>query len=139
MEYLLANGARCEANTFDGERCVYGALDDVIRQILLNYKVVTSHTMRRNLYDEFLRRLVFVLPVFVPFCFPSCNFCTFDPILKFCFAGCWRESIVMLPLLCMEPSSMYINVSYQQGAVTFVINLKGVGRTEKLLTQVMSL
>lgn len=58
VEYLLASGARCEANTFDGERCVYGALDDVIRQILLNYKVVTSHTMRRNLYDEFLRRLL---------------------------------------------------------------------------------
>lgn len=56
VEYLLESGARCEANTFDGERCVYGALDDVIRQILLNYKVVTSHTMRRNLYDEFLRR-----------------------------------------------------------------------------------
>nr|BAC85392.1 unnamed protein product [Homo sapiens] len=32
--YLLANGARCEANTFDGERCLYGALSDPIRRAL---------------------------------------------------------------------------------------------------------
>lgn len=56
VQYLLANGARCEANTFDGERCLYGALTDQIRRMLLNYKIVTSHMMRRDLYDEFLRR-----------------------------------------------------------------------------------
>lgn len=56
VKYLLANGARCEANTFDGERCLYGALTDQIRKVLLNYKIVTSQTMRRDLYDEFLRR-----------------------------------------------------------------------------------
>jgi ankyrin repeat/BTB/POZ domain-containing protein 1 len=56
VQYLLANGARCEANTFDGERCLYGALTDQIRKVLLSYKIVTSQTMRRDLYDEFLRR-----------------------------------------------------------------------------------
>lgn len=58
VQYLLANGGRCEANTFDGERCLYGALTDQIRKVLLNYKIVTSQTMRRDLYDEFLRRLL---------------------------------------------------------------------------------
>jgi ankyrin repeat/BTB/POZ domain-containing protein 1 len=56
VQYLLASGARCEANTFDGERCLYGALTDQIRKVLLNYKIVTSQTKRRDLYDEFLRR-----------------------------------------------------------------------------------
>lgn len=56
MRYLLAQGARCEANTFDGERCLYGALTDQIRKVLLDYKIVTSQTMRRDAYDEFLRR-----------------------------------------------------------------------------------
>ncbi|KTF72352.1 hypothetical protein cypCar_00037195 [Cyprinus carpio] len=34
VQYLLANGAKCEANTFDGERCLYGALSDPIRRLL---------------------------------------------------------------------------------------------------------
>ena len=38
---------------------------------------------------------------------------------------------MMSHLLFMEASSMFINVSYQQEAVTFVINLKDVGKTEK--------
>ncbi|CAF5120228.1 unnamed protein product, partial [Rotaria sp. Silwood1] len=32
--------ARCEANTFDGERCRYGALNDTIRTLLKNYNVL---------------------------------------------------------------------------------------------------
>ncbi|KAG7252481.1 hypothetical protein CRUP_011207, partial [Coryphaenoides rupestris] len=31
VQYLLAHGAKCEANTFDGERCLYGSLNDSIR------------------------------------------------------------------------------------------------------------
>ena len=26
VQYLLDNGARCDASSFDGERCIYGAL-----------------------------------------------------------------------------------------------------------------
>lgn len=58
VQYLLENGAKCEANTFDGERCLYGALSNEIRSILRNYKAVTSSTIRRDLYVEFLRRLL---------------------------------------------------------------------------------
>ncbi|XP_054162101.1 ankyrin repeat and BTB/POZ domain-containing protein 1-like [Oppia nitens] len=57
VRYLLKSGARCEANTFDGERCVYGALTPEIRNILLkDYLVITSKTIQRNHYDEFLRK-----------------------------------------------------------------------------------
>lgn len=43
--------------TFDGERCVYGALTREIRSILLKeYNVITKRIIRRNEYDEFLRK-----------------------------------------------------------------------------------
>ncbi|KAH3893018.1 hypothetical protein DPMN_017156 [Dreissena polymorpha] len=58
VKYLLENGARCEANTFDGERCLYGALTDSIKKLLLSYNMVSSKVMRRDLYDELLRRYV---------------------------------------------------------------------------------
>ncbi|KAK7086478.1 Ankyrin repeat and BTB/POZ domain-containing protein 1 [Halocaridina rubra] len=57
VEYLIGVGARCEANTFDGERCLYGALTDDIRRVLTQHSLVTTHTIRRDAYDEFLRRL----------------------------------------------------------------------------------
>ncbi|XP_075852057.1 ankyrin repeat and BTB/POZ domain-containing protein 1 [Microcebus murinus] len=56
--YLLANGARCEANTFDGERCLYGALSDAIRRALRDYKQVTSSCGRRDCFGDFLQRLL---------------------------------------------------------------------------------
>ncbi len=52
----IVTGAKCEANTFDGERCLYGALNNDIRNLLKNYKAVTSSTIRRDLYSETLRR-----------------------------------------------------------------------------------
>ncbi|KAL3199907.1 hypothetical protein MRX96_013397 [Rhipicephalus microplus] len=56
VEYLLSQGARCVANTFDGERCLYASLNMEIRNLLRDRKVITSSTMRRDAYDEFLRR-----------------------------------------------------------------------------------
>jgi len=53
---LTYSGARCQANTFDGERCRYGALTDAIRTLLKNYNVLTTRTIKRNTYDEFLRK-----------------------------------------------------------------------------------
>lgn len=49
-------GARCEANTFDGERCLYGALSDAIRRALRDYKQVTASCRQRDYYDDFLQR-----------------------------------------------------------------------------------
>ncbi|XP_077501007.1 ankyrin repeat and BTB/POZ domain-containing protein 1-like isoform X2 [Amblyomma americanum] len=56
VEYLLFQGASCVANTFDGERCLYASLSLEIRDLLRDRKVITSNTMRRDTYDEFLRR-----------------------------------------------------------------------------------
>ncbi|XP_062977437.1 ankyrin repeat and BTB/POZ domain-containing protein 1 isoform X2 [Elgaria multicarinata webbii] len=58
VQYLLANGAKCEANTFDGERCLYGALSDAIRRVLKEYKQITAKCMKRDYYDVFLQRLL---------------------------------------------------------------------------------
>lgn len=39
VEYLLNNGAKCDRDTFQGERCLYGALTDKIRQLLLKFDI----------------------------------------------------------------------------------------------------
>lgn len=52
----MDSGARCEAQTFDGERILYGALTNEIRNKLRNYKVVTSRVVVRDEYEEFLRK-----------------------------------------------------------------------------------
>ncbi len=54
VQYLLSRGARCEANTFDGERCQYGALTDQIRNVLRSFKI---NTIKLDHYDFFLERL----------------------------------------------------------------------------------
>ena len=66
VEYLLEAGARCEANTFDGERCLYGALTDDIRRVLLRRHAVTRQMIRRDVYQEFLRRSALSGPVTSP-------------------------------------------------------------------------
>ncbi|KAB0401897.1 hypothetical protein E2I00_011822, partial [Balaenoptera physalus] len=55
---LPSPGARCEANTFDGERCLYGAQSDAIRRALRDYKQVTASYRRRDCYYRFLLRLL---------------------------------------------------------------------------------
>lgn len=42
VKYLLGNGALCDKDTFEGERCVYGALNDLIRNTLLSYDMNIS-------------------------------------------------------------------------------------------------
>ncbi|KAI5804889.1 hypothetical protein EDC01DRAFT_715740 [Geopyxis carbonaria] len=37
VQFLLENGAVCERDTFQGERCLYNALNNRIRQLLLRY------------------------------------------------------------------------------------------------------
>ncbi|XP_061591916.1 ankyrin repeat and BTB/POZ domain-containing protein 1 [Cololabis saira] len=58
VQYLLASGAKCEANTFDGERCVYGSLSDSIRRLLKDYKCVSVRAMQRNDFNYFLHMLL---------------------------------------------------------------------------------
>lgn len=40
--YLLDHGAICDQSTYEGERCVYGALNDEIRNILVSYDMSKS-------------------------------------------------------------------------------------------------
>ncbi|ORY86959.1 hypothetical protein BCR37DRAFT_133767 [Protomyces lactucae-debilis] len=42
VKYLLEHGAILERDTFDGARCLYGALNDEIRNLLLKYDATTS-------------------------------------------------------------------------------------------------
>ncbi|CAG7838669.1 unnamed protein product [Allacma fusca] len=58
VKYLLENGAKCEANTFDGERCLYGALTSEVRKLLLDAKVITAQTKRRDDYDIFCEKIL---------------------------------------------------------------------------------
>lgn len=53
---LPSPGARCEANTFDGERCLYGAQSEAIRRALRDYKQVTASYRRRDYYYSCLLR-----------------------------------------------------------------------------------
>lgn len=39
VELLLARGAVCDRDTFQGARCIYGALNDEIRTLLLSYDI----------------------------------------------------------------------------------------------------
>ena len=42
IRLLLAHGALCERDTFQGERCLYNALNDQIRNLLLSYDYAKS-------------------------------------------------------------------------------------------------
>ena len=42
VKYLLEHGAILERDTFDGARCLYGALNDEIRNLLLKYDASTA-------------------------------------------------------------------------------------------------
>ncbi|KAI9253547.1 hypothetical protein BY458DRAFT_521795 [Sporodiniella umbellata] len=42
VKFLLENGAQCDRNTFQGERCLYGALNSNVRNLLLSYKLTKA-------------------------------------------------------------------------------------------------
>jgi len=54
--YLLEQGARCEENTFDGERCFHAALTDDIRDMLREYKAISR---AHDPFSDFLRNSFF--------------------------------------------------------------------------------
>ncbi|RUS20677.1 hypothetical protein BC937DRAFT_94650 [Endogone sp. FLAS-F59071] len=56
VKYLLENGAKCDRNTFQGERCLYGALTKQIRDLLLSYKLSKAIDERQP-YLYFLSQL----------------------------------------------------------------------------------
>ena len=57
VDYLLANGARCDTNTFEAERCHFAALTNDIRRKLRTFKITEANRLvSRNLFEEFLRK-----------------------------------------------------------------------------------
>lgn len=49
-------GAKCDVNTFDGERCVYAALTNDIRKLLMSTKYGVFSMSCNNDYEEFLQK-----------------------------------------------------------------------------------
>ncbi|RIA83486.1 hypothetical protein C1645_699428 [Glomus cerebriforme] len=59
VKFLLENGARCERKTFEGERCIYGALTPKIRNLLSKYKyskAVDEIQPYRQFFSQLLER-----------------------------------------------------------------------------------
>ncbi|CAO3582403.1 unnamed protein product [Absidia cylindrospora] len=61
VKFLLENGAQCDRNTFQGERCLYGALTSEIRTLLLSYKI-TKAVNTNQPYFAFLSDLLYEHP-----------------------------------------------------------------------------
>ncbi|KAI8904060.1 hypothetical protein EDD86DRAFT_249945 [Gorgonomyces haynaldii] len=55
VELLLSEGASCDANTFQGERCLYGSLTDEIRETLKQHNL--SRAIINNDFTIFLEKL----------------------------------------------------------------------------------
>eukprot|EP01026_Neomeris_dumetosa_P046354 TRINITY_DN3944_c0_g1_i1.p1 TRINITY_DN3944_c0_g1~~TRINITY_DN3944_c0_g1_i1.p1 ORF type:complete len:483 (+),score=50.95 TRINITY_DN3944_c0_g1_i1:48-1451(+) len=58
ITYLLANGARCDEKTFDGERCYYVALNDKIRKLLKEEGFKKGGARGHDLYLDFVQHLL---------------------------------------------------------------------------------
>jgi hypothetical protein len=56
VQYLLDNGANCNPATYEGARCVYGALTDTIRSLLISYDITKAVDVSQP-YVAFFRRL----------------------------------------------------------------------------------
>nr|CAB3219665.1 ankyrin repeat and BTB/POZ domain-containing protein 1 [Phallusia mammillata] len=58
VEFLLNKGAKCVENTFDGERCLYGALTNDIKCLLKSWKQVHVTGVQRNRHYDMLNLLL---------------------------------------------------------------------------------
>lgn len=63
VELLLARGAVCDRDTFQGARCIYGALNDEIRTLLLSYDI-TKKVDENQPFSAHISRLL--APAFSP-------------------------------------------------------------------------
>jgi len=57
VKILLNNGAKCAPSTFEGERCLYGALTNDIKDLLVAASQINSNLMSRDEFSEHMRRL----------------------------------------------------------------------------------
>lgn len=57
VDLLLKRGAVCDRDTFEGERCIYGALNDQIRDLLLSYDL----SKKIDINQPFAMHISFIL------------------------------------------------------------------------------
>ncbi|TMS37757.1 hypothetical protein L596_004625 [Steinernema carpocapsae] len=57
VELLLQSGASCNADTFDGERCLHGALTLDIRNLLKEFQVCSKNVLGRTPFHLFMTKL----------------------------------------------------------------------------------
>ncbi|KAJ8610017.1 hypothetical protein CTAYLR_006643 [Chrysophaeum taylorii] len=57
VRILLENGARCDPDTFVGERCYYGALNDSIRSLLTEHNATDFSVRAKHPFAKFLGAL----------------------------------------------------------------------------------
>lgn len=57
VDLLLKRGAVCDRDTFEGERCIYGALNDKIRDLLLSYDL----SKKIDINQPFAMHISFIL------------------------------------------------------------------------------
>ncbi|KAI2810039.1 Ankyrin repeat and BTB/POZ domain-containing protein 1 [Blomia tropicalis] len=135
VRFLLSNGSRCDPTTFDGERCVFGALTTDIRKILINdYKVISKKVIHRRDYDEFLR-LALENPEYsdVTFIVRGISFKVHRCILAArceyfhqMFQGKWNSrKVIQIKCSLVNPTAFRILLHYlYTGILEFPINLK---------------
>ena len=54
---VLENLSKCAPSTFEGERCLYGALTNDIKDLLVAASQINSNLMSRDEFSEHMRRL----------------------------------------------------------------------------------
>lgn len=86
VELLLQSGALCERDTFQGERCLYNALNDRIRNLLLSYDYKKSTDPLQPLASHLASLLYRTFPKTSDITVTSANSETFD-LHKFILAA----------------------------------------------------
>uniref|UniRef100_A0A1I7YZ67 BTB domain-containing protein n=1 Tax=Steinernema glaseri TaxID=37863 RepID=A0A1I7YZ67_9BILA len=57
VQLLLESGASCNADTYDGERCLHGALTIEIRNLLKKFQICAKNVRSRTTYHQFMSKL----------------------------------------------------------------------------------
>ena len=57
QQHSFENLSKCAPSTFEGERCLYGALTNDIKDLLVAASQINSNLMSRDEFSEHMRRL----------------------------------------------------------------------------------
>lgn len=138
--FLLLSGAKCEANTFDGERCMYGSLNDSVRRTLKDYKCVSVRAMQREGFDYCLHMWGAegnACKYSIPFVFLQRNRLVMSrsnlvhltrTVPHICATGCWnRVNTAMSSSWSMDKYSQLTDVSWALAPNTLLACLKPNG------------